>query len=562
MLTLHILHTLVPKAHISILARYPFQVEHATRLGADHIIYPMNPYDSVERTTHSRVYKGILSNRTLLGGYDAIYDTVGERNTLHHALRWLRAQGTMVLVGFSPHMMHIDLTPIWHQEINLLGSLSHGRETWPPEASNSLGNTPSGLSTFSVVTELIQQKRIQPEQLITHRFALDKYKDALIAVKHKKHSQAIKVLFDYAKLPALAVPNARTSARPVRPALPQPQDDTFTEEVLKAENTTGPRRDSEQEQEQEAVQQPNIAQPTFSSKILETPSPQAFTKETWQTILNRQDVNQDDTDEDTDPAIPVVKRPPYHPHVSPRVAESPQTPIPPAIEPTPALIGETSKTKTDELEENSISAQPALEPQQAEAVSEFFASIDPMLSEFPVELPTNEEESAPPLSDTTRVNAWTEEQLPTQTVLDNLFDTDTSSMPEFLAQLSNFSAPNAPEMPFDKEEASIFPALSFDKEEAPTFPAMPFSDTGAFRLTELRIEDTQASSPTDTPVEDAQAPSLTEVPIEDTEVSRPTDTPVEDTEAPRPTDTPVEDAQPPSLTEMPVEDTEAPRPTD
>src|SRR5262249_49471331 len=155
---------------------------------------------SIQRVTHAHLYKGLLGNRTMVGGYDVIYDTVGKRNTLHHALRWLRTQGTMFLVGVNLHMMHIDVTPIWYQEMNLRGSLSHGRETWP------LG-TSAHTSTFSVVAELMQQKRIQPEQFITHRFALNRYKEALLAAQHKKRSQAIKVLFDYALLPASAVPN-------------------------------------------------------------------------------------------------------------------------------------------------------------------------------------------------------------------------------------------------------------------------------------------------------------------------------------------------------------------
>jgi threonine dehydrogenase-like Zn-dependent dehydrogenase len=498
LLTLHLLHTLVPKARISMCARYPFQIEYAIRLGADHIIYPIDPYAGVQRATHSQLYQGVLGNRTMVGGYDVIYDTVGQRNTLHHALRWLRTHGTLVLSGINMHMMHIDLTPVWHQEINLLGSLSHGRETWPQ-------GTSAGPSTFSVATELIQQNRIRPEQLITHRFALNNYKDALLAIQRKKRSQAIKVLFDYALLPASAVPNVRASARPQRPELFQPQGDAFMEEFLQAQNARGPRQDPVQE----AVSQSNSAQQTLPPKILDTPPLQAFPNEPWPSILNTQDINQDDADEDTDPTIP-VRRAPYGPRVSSRVVESPQTPIPPAMEPTHASAVETPETGGSEV--NSLSAQPTREPQQAEATSEFPPLTDPTSLQFPVELPDNEEVPISSFPEVTDMDALTEEQLPTQTILDNL-DADTSSMPEFLAQLSNFGVPNAPAMPLYNAEDPMFSDTSFTAVPVENVESAEAAVSTDESETAVPVENVEAAilpdeSETAVPVENAEAAVL------------------------------------------------------
>jgi threonine dehydrogenase-like Zn-dependent dehydrogenase len=325
LLTLQVLRTLIPKVRISMLARYPFQIEQATRLGANNIIYPANPYASVQRATQARLYKGMLNNSTLVGGYDVIYDTVGQQKTLHHALRWLRSQGTMVIVGRSLHMMNIDLTPIWHQETNLLGSLSHGIETWPPGAGAGSMGSLAHRSTFSIVTELIEQKHLQPEQLITRRFSLNNYKDALKSASNKKSYQSIKVLFDYSLLPASAVPNVHASVRPHRPALSQPQSNAFMEEFLQSQNGTLPHQDAEQER----VPLPNAAQQTVPPKILDTPAPQPLTKEPWRTILNLQDFKQDEiNDDDTDTTMPAIRRLPYIPRVSSRATESPQTPMP------------------------------------------------------------------------------------------------------------------------------------------------------------------------------------------------------------------------------------------
>ena len=206
LLTLQVIRALAPQAKVSILARYAPQRELAKRMGATYLIHPTDSYGEMQQVTGAQLYRGIFGNRTLLGGYDVIYDTVGHRSTLYHALRWARAQASIVLIGVSLHMMHIDLTPIWHQQINLLGATSHGMEIWPPQ-------TQQRISTFSIAAELMIQDRIHPEELITHRFALNNYKDALITATRKAHSHAIKVVFDYSLQPASAVPNPKAVSR-------------------------------------------------------------------------------------------------------------------------------------------------------------------------------------------------------------------------------------------------------------------------------------------------------------------------------------------------------------
>lgn len=211
LLTLQVVRVLAPQAEISVLARYPFQVEKATRMGAAHIIYPQDSYSGVQQATQAHLYKGVLGNQMLLGGYDVIYDTIGTQKTIHNSLRWARARGTVVLVGLSLHMMHLDLTPVWYQEVNLIGTLGQGMETWPLGSSEQR-------STFSVTTDLIMNGLLKPEQLITHHFALNNYRQALMTAMDKQDQRTIKVVFDYSLLPASVVPNVRASARQRKPA--------------------------------------------------------------------------------------------------------------------------------------------------------------------------------------------------------------------------------------------------------------------------------------------------------------------------------------------------------
>jgi len=148
----------------------------------------------------------------LIGGYDVIFDTVGKRRTLHHALRWAATRATVVLVGIDLHLMNIDLTPLWHQEVNLLSSRAHGLENWPPGSLEQR-------SSFAIASELIEQGYLHPEFLITHHYALNNYQNALRTANFKTQSRAIKVVFDYSLLPASVVPNVRASARRRRSAL-------------------------------------------------------------------------------------------------------------------------------------------------------------------------------------------------------------------------------------------------------------------------------------------------------------------------------------------------------
>jgi 2-desacetyl-2-hydroxyethyl bacteriochlorophyllide A dehydrogenase len=206
LLTLQVIRALAPQATVSMMARYAFQIEQATRMDAAHILYPQDSYKSVARTTGAQLYSGMFGNKMLLGGFDVIYDTIGSRQTVFDSLRWTRAGGTVVVVGLSLHTMPMDLTPIWYQEINLTGTYGHGTENWP------IG-TQERYSTFAIAAALIENQQLHPEKLITHRFALSDYRAAFSTATSKSRSRAIKIVFDYALLPASVVPNVRASAR-------------------------------------------------------------------------------------------------------------------------------------------------------------------------------------------------------------------------------------------------------------------------------------------------------------------------------------------------------------
>ena len=230
LLILQVVRALAPDAEVSVMARHAFQIEQAARLGA-HIIYPKDSYREVQRATGAKLYRGMWGNKMLLGGYDVIYDSVGNTQTTHDALRWARAGSTVVMVGLNLHRMQLDLTPIWYQEINLIGTMGHSIETWPIDSSERK-------STFEVTTALIQNKKIFPDKLITHSFPLNSYRDALMTAADKDRNHAIKVVFDYSKQPPSVVPNVRAAARQRQRATTIPVDSRPSQPLV-------PRREEE-----------------------------------------------------------------------------------------------------------------------------------------------------------------------------------------------------------------------------------------------------------------------------------------------------------------------------
>jgi threonine dehydrogenase-like Zn-dependent dehydrogenase len=185
LMTLGAVRAVAPQAHITALARHPFQANAARRMGADQVIRS-GDYREVARLTGARLYTGLLGNRMLLGGFDVIYDCVGKARTVTDALRWARAGGTVIVVGIDLHRLKVDLTPVWYQEVNLVGSMSHGAEDWNGQR----------VSDFDLVVRFLREGKLNFDGLITHRFPLDAYREAIATATAKRQTGAIKVIFD------------------------------------------------------------------------------------------------------------------------------------------------------------------------------------------------------------------------------------------------------------------------------------------------------------------------------------------------------------------------------
>jgi threonine dehydrogenase-like Zn-dependent dehydrogenase len=186
-LLIQALRVLQPRCEITAVAQFPWQADLARAFGAEHtFLSSEDGFAHAARLTGARLYAGRRGNRVLLGGFDVIFDVVGIPSTLNNALRWARAGGTVVLVGVNLHRMRLDLTPVWYQEINLLGAIGHDIVTWQ-------GQT---LSNFELAMRWMQTGQIKCENLLTHRFPLSAYRQAFATATDKRTHRSIKVAFE------------------------------------------------------------------------------------------------------------------------------------------------------------------------------------------------------------------------------------------------------------------------------------------------------------------------------------------------------------------------------
>jgi threonine dehydrogenase-like Zn-dependent dehydrogenase len=83
--------------------------------------------------------------------------------------------------------MNLDVTPVWYQEVNLLGAVGHDYVDWRGEA----------ISTFDLALRWLADSLIHTDFMLTHRFPLDQYRQAFATAIDKQNQRSIKVAFTF-----------------------------------------------------------------------------------------------------------------------------------------------------------------------------------------------------------------------------------------------------------------------------------------------------------------------------------------------------------------------------
>ena len=182
-------HFTNPKTIIST-ARYPEQKILATQLGSDIVVSPEEIHRSVRRVCGTKAIANVSEKRPdgrvdrLTGGADVVIDCVGSSKSISDALSITKPNGRIVLVGM-PATVELELTPLWHRELQLIGAYTYGTEKLPD------GET---ISTFDLAFELVKTAKL--EQLVSACYSLNDYQEALKHAANAGARGAFKIVFD------------------------------------------------------------------------------------------------------------------------------------------------------------------------------------------------------------------------------------------------------------------------------------------------------------------------------------------------------------------------------
>jgi (R,R)-butanediol dehydrogenase/meso-butanediol dehydrogenase/diacetyl reductase len=127
------------------------------------------------RTSATDLGLTIVEDPEELGdGADVVFDASGHSSVARELLRWLRAAGTVLIVGaYKPGLHGLDLLSVMFAEITIIGTRVYQR------------------SDILAAIELVTTGRLDAHRLITKIFPLD---DAVAAVDSLRRGEGIKLL--------------------------------------------------------------------------------------------------------------------------------------------------------------------------------------------------------------------------------------------------------------------------------------------------------------------------------------------------------------------------------
>jgi threonine dehydrogenase-like Zn-dependent dehydrogenase len=173
----------VPGVRIVVGARYPHQRHLALALGADVAV----PAAELDRAVRREVGCHMIGSDTdgiLSSGAHVTIDAVGSSASIADCLRFTRPRGRIVLLGM-PATVDVDLTGLWHREIELKGAYTYGTETLADGTTTS---------TFQLAIDTVDA--VRAEQLVSATYRLDDHVDAISHAANAGRRGAVKIAFD------------------------------------------------------------------------------------------------------------------------------------------------------------------------------------------------------------------------------------------------------------------------------------------------------------------------------------------------------------------------------
>ena len=179
-----LLRHLYPAAQIWAATRPGARAALATRLGA-HEVLPSTPDELVAQVAHlvgTTPLEPWSKRDWLQDGPDIVYDTIGSTETVETSLRLLATGGTLVVSGVEPPK-RFEWTPLYFKELRVVGSNGFGIEEVGGVAKHAMEHYFDFIAAGLDLTPVI-----------THRFPLERWDEAVLALKDSRRTGAVKVL--------------------------------------------------------------------------------------------------------------------------------------------------------------------------------------------------------------------------------------------------------------------------------------------------------------------------------------------------------------------------------
>lgn len=170
---------------ITVLGRYPFQLDRAEAAGATQCLRSSQEvYAWAGNLPGARSYKPTLAPKFVEGGPSLIYDTVGTEGSVRDSLSLAREGGRIILVGAAAKVT-ADWTRVWYRQLTVAGIFAYGLV---PAAGVRR-------DIYDAALEVLRTRDVGALGLLTHVFDLEDHRAALDAALDKGGHRSIKVAF-------------------------------------------------------------------------------------------------------------------------------------------------------------------------------------------------------------------------------------------------------------------------------------------------------------------------------------------------------------------------------
>lgn len=185
-LLIRAIRSLSPECSVFVIEPSAFAAELAVKAGAEAVIPADKLFKEISRITGARVYKPMIGMEIPMGGFARVYDTVAGSHSLNLSLRMTAGLGTLSVVGIGGPVK-LDLTPLWLKLQTVKGVYAYGEVPYNGKEQH----------VFGLALELMKSGMVRADDLVTHRFSLQDYRQMLAVNLNKEKYRAMKTIVTF-----------------------------------------------------------------------------------------------------------------------------------------------------------------------------------------------------------------------------------------------------------------------------------------------------------------------------------------------------------------------------